>query len=260
MRRDWCKQSHDGKRRSLMRGLVQSIQDELDRRPLNAPLLITAVVIINTLFQLTTRADWIQYRDAAIGDELYPIEVNHWWGHMNQRGNLVVWPRFDWTDYSYDGRARAVLKGKTGFIKGNGDWLIEPIYDYADRFAEGLAVVGQGRPEERKFGFIDKSGRLRISIRLDGALRFKDGLAGVQMDGRCGFIDVRGKIVIEPQFRRVRSFHNGFAVVQYPGSSDKGGLLGYIDKRGLITFADKKRRFMDLGDFVKSNFYSINGF
>ncbi len=41
----------------------------------------------------------VELRDAHPGDTLYPVQINGSWGHMNQKGHLVVVPRFDWTDY-----------------------------------------------------------------------------------------------------------------------------------------------------------------
>lgn len=195
------------------------------------------------------RADRIKFRNPGFRDTLYPIQVNNWWGHMNQNGDLIVRPRFDWSDYSYEGLSRVVIDGKTGFIKGNGGWRIDPNFVYADRFSEGLAVVGQGNLKNMKYGFLDKRGRLRVPIRLEGALRFKDGLAAVQVGERCGFINKSGRVAIAPQFHRVRSFHDGLAMVQHLGSKDRPGPLGYIDKRGRSVFRDDAQHLTDLGDF-----------
>jgi hypothetical protein len=186
----------------------------------------------------------IKMRDIRSGDRLYPINVNNYWGYMTQTGDVVIYPQLQWADYFYDGFARVMLWGKTGYIKGS-SWSILPRYEYADRFAEGYAVVGDGKV----FGFIDRAGREWIPPRFAGALRFKDGFAAVQVDGRVGFIDRRGAMVIEPRFVRARSFHDGVAVVQLPGEGDAGGEVGYIDKAGRWTQRDRTRVFDDLGDF-----------
>ncbi|MBO4698344.1 WG repeat-containing protein [bacterium] len=55
--------------------------------------------------------------------------------------------------------------GYTGFIDGCGRVVIEPVYDSALEFSEGLARVGK----EGKFGFIDKSGKVVIDFYLDFA-------------------------------------------------------------------------------------------
>ncbi|MEX0745524.1 MAG: WG repeat-containing protein [Phycisphaeraceae bacterium] len=189
--------------------------------------------------------DAVSLVDARVDDVLYPVNVNNWWGHMNRQGQLVVYPRFDWTDYAYGGRHRAVLDGRTGFIDGTGRWLVEPVFPYADRFADRYAVVGDGE----QFGYIDKRGELFMPIRFEGALRFSEGFAAVQVGERVGFIDRRGELVVPLQFARARSFHDGRAMVQLPDAGRQPGMLGYIDKTGRFVFTDGEGRFTDLRDF-----------
>jgi hypothetical protein len=186
--------------------------------------------------------------DRKTGDVLYPINVNNWWGHMNQQGDIINWPQFDWADYEYDGMIRVVHRGLTGYLNTAGNWSIAPQYEWADRFSNNVAIVRV----DGKYGLIDKAARELVPTRLDGALRFNEGYAAVQVGDRCGFVDRRGSVAVQPQFQRVRSFHDGFAMVQLPapqGQLRVNGLLGYIDKRGRFAHLDERRRFTDLGDF-----------
>ncbi len=189
--------------------------------------------------------DLITLTNPGRSDTLYPVNVNNWWGYMNQRGQLVVFPRFDWADDFYDGLARAVTDGKTGYIKGNGGWVLKPVYPYADRFAGGRAIVGDGK----HFGFIEKSGKLLVPVRLDGALRFHDSLAAVRVDGLCGYINRAGDVEIPLQFTQARSFHEGFAAVSWAGPQGSPDQWGYIDRRGKVVFSDASGSVLELGDF-----------
>ncbi|MFH5163641.1 WG repeat-containing protein [Campylobacter coli] len=56
----------------------------------------------------------------------------------------------------------------------------------------------------RKYGFIDKSGKIVIEPKFDGVGNFSEGLAKVKLNGKYGFIDKSGKIVIEPKFDDIR--------------------------------------------------------
>ena len=197
----------------------------------------------------------VKYKDVGPNDMLYPVSINNWWGHMNQRGHLVVFPRFEWTDYSYEGFARAVHQGRTGFIKGTGKWFIDPTYVYADRFEEGYAIVGNGA----HFGIIDKARNLIVPMRLDGALRFRDGVAAVLVNGRCGFVNKRGDVAIDPQFARVRSFHNGLAAVQMFDRDGDPGRMAFITRRGRVQFEDRRGNLTDLGDFNESRAWAKVG-
>ena len=65
----------------------------------------------------------------------------------------------------------------------------------------------------KKYGFIDKSGKVVIELQFDIAGDFSEGFAKVEKDGKYGFIDKNGKVVIEPQFDEVRDFSEGLATV-----------------------------------------------
>lgn len=185
--------------------------------------------------------------NASRGDVMFPINVNNHWGLMNQHGQVVVFPRFDWTDYSFDGLSRVVTSGKTGFITNSpsddtddNEYFIAPQYDYADRFSNGTAVV----MNEGRWGMIDKTGKPLLPMEFEGVLRMQDGFAGVQREGRCGFVNRAGKLAIPMKYKRIRSFHNGYAAVQMPDDR-----WGYIDKRGKLVWLDDTGRVRFLGDF-----------
>jgi hypothetical protein len=185
--------------------------------------------------------------DMGFNDSLFPINVNNHWGLMNQDGEVVIFPRFDWTDYSYEGFTRFVTGGKTGFLRGDvsddtdpNEYQIPARFDYADRFFNGLSVV----MIDGRWGVIDKTGETLLPLEFDGVLRFQDGFAAVQRGERCGFINRAGDLKIPFEYKAVRSFHNGFAAVQRPD-----GRWAYIDKRGKTVWLDETGRVKLLGDF-----------
>ena len=69
--------------------------------------------------------------------------------------------------------------GYIGFIDGCGRVVIEPVYDSALEFSEGLARV----EKNGKFGFIDKSGKVVIDFYLDFAWFFHEGSALAEIHG-----------------------------------------------------------------------------
>ena len=94
---------------------------------------------------------------------------------------------------------RVEIDDKYGFVKANGEILIEPQFDYAGQFSvNGLAKV----EINGKYGYIDKTGKIVIEPQFELALDFhsENGLAPVTINGKWGFIDKTGKIVVEPQF------------------------------------------------------------
>ena len=65
--------------------------------------------------------------------------------------------------------------GKYGFVNAAGEVVIEPRYDYVDRFFEGRAAVMLGD----KWGFIDETGTEIAALQFDGVMPFSEGMAGV---------------------------------------------------------------------------------
>ncbi len=85
--------------------------------------------------------------------------------------------------------------GKSGFVNASGEWVIEPKFELAYPFMEGLALVQL----DGKSGLIDRNGR-QVPLPEDAieVSTFKGGLAPVTIGGKTGFINRFGKLVTQP--------------------------------------------------------------
>lgn len=126
------------------------------------------------------------------------------------------------------------INKKYGFIDKVGKIVIEPQFEFANDFVEGLALVGI-RNNELKSGYIDKTGKVVISLQ-SGGNDYSEGLAAIgvgefTMHGggnhKFGFIDKVGNQIIETNFREARPFSEGLSAVM-----NDEGKWGYIDKTG----------------------------
>ena len=119
---------------------------------------------------------------------------------------------------------------KWGFSDSNKKLIIEAKYDDANRFVEGLAVVGSNGKFGFDFGYIDKTGKVVIPLEYHFASSFSEGLAKVLFDDKWGFIDKTGKIIIPLNYYSVSawsesgSFSEGLALVRL------GKKYGFINK------------------------------
>lgn len=113
---------------------------------------------------------------------------------------------------------------KTGYLNANGIVVIEPRFQVASEFSEGLACVR----EAGRFGYIDAEGKWVIPPRFEAANNFSDGLAGVQInDSTWAFIDRDGKVMIPGPYNWIYGgFQEGLAEVAFEGKR------GYINKKG----------------------------
>lgn len=116
-------------------------------------------------------------------------------------------------------------KGKWGYIEGTGKVGIEPRFDEALGFSQGLAAVKTGK----KWGYLGESGQLVIDAQFDSALPFSEGLALVSVDGGWVYINKQGDVVIRPKCDLLCSFSEGCACVM------TGCKAGYIDTTGKTT-------------------------
>lgn len=128
---------------------------------------------------------------------------------------------------------------KYGYRDQSGEWVVEPRFDYADRFAaNGLARVQSGK----KWGYIKPDGAYAIEPRFDYAESFaENGTACVAVDcltdgrgsrigGKWGFITEDGAYLIEPCFDWAGGFEeDGFARVILDGK------YGYVSRAGDFT-------------------------
>lgn len=157
--------------------------------------------------------------------------------------------------YQSDDWFPVVVNGKAGYIDRNGKIVLEPKYDGASYFSEGLARVSVGRDtiitEGFSQGFIDETGKVVIHPQWDVVSHFSEGLAAVGYDTTkhefkignktfytsashpsfvWGFVDKNGKLVIDVKFHGVSEFKDGLAVASMPVMSE--WKYGFIDKSG----------------------------
>ncbi|MDE6553867.1 MAG: WG repeat-containing protein [Muribaculaceae bacterium] len=136
---------------------------------------------------------------------------NDQWGFINRKGELVVKIPYEIKRYFFrnsedisdmgmfrNGIAKLHVQNPAGygFIKKNGEWLIEPNLKEAGAFNDGLAYA----ESDYKKGFIDDTGEWVIETKFDVVGGFHEGVACVMIGDKAGFIDKTGNLVIEPQF------------------------------------------------------------
>ena len=97
-----------------------------------------------------------------------------------------------------------------GYIDKTGKMVIEPEFEEARHFSEGLARV----KVNGKWGYINESGKIVIKPQFENAREFSEGLARIRLNKKWGYIDKSGKLVIEPQFIKAREFRNRHSPVK----------------------------------------------
>jgi|GEM_PF-4202616 len=149
------------------------------------------------------------------------------WGLINDKGKVIIPPSIN-CDYLDDFKNGIAMVGmerwvektpagpvvryrKQGFIKQDGTYLIEPVYDKIDDFEtiwqkqEGLARIYK----DGKVGYVNYQGTIELEAIYDETYRFdtiwrnNSGISKVKKDNKYGYLDHNGKEIVAPIYDEV---------------------------------------------------------
>jgi len=160
-------------------------------------------------------------------EDLAAVEVDHKIGYIRRDGTFALPPIHQGAsgiDFS-EGLVAVRIEGKVGFMDTTGSIIVKPSYDDAYPFSEGLAPVGfciglsamsiQQPADDPGTGYIDKTGKLVIALRLETGSSFANGIARVRVDsGKLGYIDKTGNYLAYIIAFTVISWNNAIQVVR----------------------------------------------
>ena len=142
---------------------------------------------------------------------------------------------------------------KYGFMNRKGELVVDCIYDYAEKFYNGYAIVGILKPPGVKMcslartgkkyrcslGFIDSTGRLIIPCQYDFARNFSEGYAAVGLltsgEDRDNWfhIDTKGNRLYSESYGDAWDFIRGYAIVDLDAQYHRS----HINKQGMRIYS-----------------------
>ena len=169
-------------------------------------------------------------------------------GLLNENGDVVLVPDHTFLSFS-EGMGEIFTWQKSsgrhlnGFIDESGKIVIEPIYENAGPFSEGVAIVwgvGPWSEEDPTLFIIDKAGNVILDLTemareecfSDASEAFNNGLAVFYGENECIAINLKGEIVhrFDPNIR-VDRYRYGFASFSGPDG------CGYVDLDGNVVLS-----------------------
>ncbi len=172
--------------------------------------------------------------------ELIPVRQVDTWGYIDHNGSWVINPQFEDAECFFDGLARVESNGKVGYINKEGQLVINSIYQNGTRFSEGYAFV---LTDDEKFLCIDTEGKTKFTLSDDvnEVGIFYNSLALVS-NGSTGYVKTDGTMAID------FVFNSGF----YKNTE---GLIGIIQE-GKYGFCDMSGKVVIAPQFKGSYHFS----
>jgi hypothetical protein len=197
---------------------------------------------------------------------------DHAWCYFDRTGKIII--RVPMGEHLVpanlfvNGRLRVKDGFTWGYKDSSGKWAIEPKYNDASNFEDGVARVQKGDkwvlidtrgkelPEDRSkirrleppseglalaadqdlLGWVDERGKPAFPFRkYDEAHKFSNGRARIKVDGMYGYLDREGKLAIPAQYFGAGDFDHGLAFVM----TREGN--AYIDPAGSVVWKSAPR-------------------
>lgn len=131
-------------------------------------------------------------------DGLAPVEVDGQWSYLDTTGAVIADTQMSLPPevlveerYNDDRFQLVESEGRYGFRSEDGERVIDPRFEQAWRFSDGLARAKL----DGKWGYIDREGEFAIEPAYDLAWDFRSGLAMVQVGDTIAYINRDGEMV-----------------------------------------------------------------
>jgi len=157
----------------------------------------------------------------------YISNKNTKWGFINNKGKVIIGPKYDSAQNSSEGLSLVSLNGKFGYVNCQGKLVIKNDFIMAKDFKNGLARVYINDNGRLKCGMINSSGNYIIKPTYDSINDFSEGLASVSKDAKYGFINTDGKLVININLSSAQDFSDGMSLTTL-----KNNKYVFINKKG----------------------------
>jgi hypothetical protein len=142
--------------------------------------------------------------------------MNGKFGYISTSGQWIIEPIFDGASAFSEGLASVKINEKWGYINNKGTFVINPKFSYAMPFSEGMAPVYIQNDNALEEWFIDTAGNERFRLHVeqgDWYGDFHEGLLRVCKAGKFGFLDKNGKVTIPFIYSYAEDLVNGYSIV-----------------------------------------------
>ena len=167
------------------------------------------------------------YNETNIADGIDNISR---WGYFDfQTGEVIIAPNYEYAAPFYGGLARVVKNRKVGFIDYDGNTVIGIIWDEIKWGAKSELWAVR---KDNKWGYINRNGKVIISLHFDYVSLFNDNRARIKINNKWGYINITGELVIKPFYDDIGTLN---CIGKDANKSYYGALVKKDDKYGFIN-------------------------
>jgi len=223
-------------------GNTRGIRQEMRTTHFNSHSLVSSLKMLSERSNKHAKPNQtaVFLRPKAMTDtekHLFPIYVRHGKnpenftaGFIDHEGTIALEPRYEDAKRFSEGLAPVRLHGKWGAIDVHGNSVIPCTHEGIGlRFSEGRIRFTVGNCH----GVLSSDGRVIVPPRYKAISSFAEGSAYVSNGKNFGFVDLWGNEFIPPYFEDALEFGDGLAPVQL------GGKWGYIDHKAAFAIEAK---------------------
>ncbi len=214
-------------------------------------------LIVQLLFLLLLLV-FIQCSVFAQTENLFVICERGGYGYINNKGEIVIEPQFDYADDFSEGRAVVMLEkkkkghSKYGVINEKGQLVFRIELGEPDtQYNEGVLKV-RGEYYENSV-YYDINGKIIYYNEIFPGAEFTDGYDSVWVGrkNKIGFLNRNGKITVDTIFSNICKVGSGYAIVTKDGIDylldSSGKLIETSCFKGNDEYSQKSKRFSDHG-------------
>ena len=158
-----------------------------------------------------------------------PIFKNDYFHLRDFKDSLAVVNRGGWVDHS--DFISEEMGGLYGAINMLGEELIKPQFMGLWDYENGLAWAADTL--KRKFGIIDKEGKVVLPFQYDYARKINRNFTEVRLDGKRGLVGRQGKEIVKPGSYK---FYEFFNLCDYLAVADSSTYWLFFNQQGNVVF------------------------
>lgn len=141
-------------------------------------------------------------------DRYAVIEKDGLFGYIGCDGQIAIEPQaFDEAENFCGDYARVKKNGLFGYIDRAGHYALEPSFVLASEYnCDGIATVS---PDGEKWGYIKMDGEYLFDPVFDKTRLFVCGVAAVKLGSNTGLVSKDGSILLEPEYSSIYLYRDG---------------------------------------------------